>query len=245
MTIAAQLQQKSGGTARSRSTSAGSSSSAGPRMEAQYSGSTKEIPEYNYPIPLIVKNTFLDTESWRPSSLDGFFQERITRSCVSRLLDCPEGGLALVRRPVQQPSGLVTEEDLDFFDANDTHTPWASPSRFAPVAAEPAVLRLSDALPEVDATRAAEVAAAVLPTMGSAGHFDGTCKPCAFFHTKGCRQGFGCEFCHLCEAGERKRRRKEKVTLLRQQRAWDNAQEDDIIEEFDVQFPSLQVAQAR
>merc|ERR1711877_14792 len=55
-----------------------------------------------------------------------------------------------------------------------------------------------------------------LPTVGSAGHLLGTCKPCAFLHTKGCSKGPECEFCHLCDSGERKRRQKEKKEQLRE-----------------------------
>merc|ERR1719264_1844517 len=54
-----------------------------------------------------------------------------------------------------------------------------------------------------------------LPSVGSAGHTAGRCKPCAFFHTAGCENGLACQFCHLCEAGEKKRRRKEKLESVR------------------------------
>lgn len=49
-----------------------------------------------------------------------------------------------------------------------------------------------------------------LPSMGSLGHDIGDCKPCAFFNTKGCGNGASCKFCHLCDAGEKKRRLKMK-----------------------------------
>jgi len=52
---------------------------------------------------------------------------------------------------------------------------------------------------------------AELPSVGSAGHTSGDCKPCAFFHTAGCSNGISCQFCHLCDANEKKRRRKEKI----------------------------------
>jgi len=48
------------------------------------------------------------------------------------------------------------------------------------------------------------------PTIGSAGHFTGHCKPCAFVGTKGCTSGYECTFCHLCAPGEKKRRKREK-----------------------------------
>merc|ERR1712066_758792 len=50
-----------------------------------------------------------------------------------------------------------------------------------------------------------------LNSKGSAFHFQGNCKPCAFFwKVVGCKSGSECEFCHLCDADERKRRNKDK-----------------------------------
>jgi len=54
------------------------------------------------------------------------------------------------------------------------------------------------------------LASTSLPSQGSAGHMRGSCRPCAFFHTPGCANGVSCPFCHLCDAGERKRRKKEQ-----------------------------------
>lgn len=56
---------------------------------------------------------------------------------------------------------------------------------------------------------------AELPSIGSAGHLRGECKPCAFLHTKGCDNGAVCRFCHLCDAGEKKRRQKEKKVAFK------------------------------
>jgi len=47
-------------------------------------------------------------------------------------------------------------------------------------------------------------------SIGSEGHFRGQCNPCAFAHTKGCSNGVLCEFCHLCDAGAKKRRARER-----------------------------------
>merc|ERR1712110_539750 len=55
------------------------------------------IPEYDYPVPLVVKNTFIDTNGWQPSSLDGFLRERQIQSCVSRIGAPP--GLEHIKRP--------------------------------------------------------------------------------------------------------------------------------------------------
>merc|ERR1719446_554968 len=47
-----------------------------------------------------------------------------------------------------------------------------------------------------------------LDSVGSRLHDSGRCKPCAFFHTKGCNSGDGCLFCHRCPAHEKQRRKR-------------------------------------
>jgi len=49
-------------------------------------------------------------------------------------------------------------------------------------------------------------------SIGGQLHYMGRCKPCAFFHTKGCNSGEGCHFCHLCPPMEKQRRKR----MLRQ-----------------------------
>lgn len=75
-----------------------------------------------------------------------------------------------------------------------------------PVAAAPqsapSVLRLSDAIapPELGSPQ--------LPSIGSLLHHRGGCRPCTFFHTRGCENKEDCQFCHLCGPGEKKKRLK-------------------------------------
>lgn len=58
-----------------------------------------------------------------------------------------------------------------------------------------------------------------VPTMGSRGHHLRHCKPCAFMWApEGCGSGRNCEFCHLCELGEKKRRQKEKKANIKAHR---------------------------
>jgi len=50
---------------------------------------------------------------------------------------------------------------------------------------------------------------AAFPSMGSAAHGEGLCKPCAFsFSNEGWASSADCIFCHLCLPGEKKRRKK-------------------------------------
>lgn len=58
-----------------------------------------------------------------------------------------------------------------------------------------------------------ELGTPALPSTGSSGHYANQCKPCAFFHTKGCSNGVDCVFCHLCDAHAKKQRKKEKLAL--------------------------------
>ncbi|CAJ1444926.1 unnamed protein product [Effrenium voratum] len=69
-------------------------------------------------------------------------------------------------------------------------------------------LRLAQVLPAPEKERE-------LPSKGSAQHALKSCKPCAFVW-QGCRNGTQCEFCHLCEPGERKRRKKERRMAKRE-----------------------------
>lgn len=53
------------------------------------------------------------------------------------------------------------------------------------------------------------------PSIGSSTHRLGLCKPCDFMYRTECRAGYDCKFCHMCEPGETRRRKKQKQTLLR------------------------------
>lgn len=57
------------------------------------------------------------------------------------------------------------------------------------------------------------------PSRGSMLHESGACKPCAFVHQGGCTSGELCTFCHLCDAAERKRRKKERRVQKRELRS--------------------------
>jgi hypothetical protein len=54
-------------------------------------------------------------------------------------------------------------------------------------------------------------------SLGSVGHADRTCKPCAFFHAQGCQSGKDCQFCHLCPPREVQRRKRMRRRVAREQ----------------------------
>lgn len=48
--------------------------------------------------------------------------------------------------------------------------------------------------------------------IGSAGHKNGICRPCAYYHKPaGCSNTENCDYCHECPAGELKRRKQVKL----------------------------------
>lgn len=61
-----------------------------------------------------------------------------------------------------------------------------------------------------------------VPSMGSAGHHLGLCKPCDFFHrsSNGCQAGSACTYCHLCGPDEMKRRKLLKKQMIRGIKSW-------------------------
>lgn len=63
-------------------------------------------------------------------------------------------------------------------------------------------------LPEQGKLDTPVLGSAQLPSRGSALHGKETCKPCAFVVQGACKNDVECLFCHLCEPGEKKRRRK-------------------------------------
>lgn len=56
----------------------------------------------------------------------------------------------------------------------------------------------------------------VAPSRGSQFHGTGKCRPCAWFYKpQGCQSAQSCSYCHLCEEGELKARKKLKVAAMR------------------------------
>mmetsp|Transcript_18169 Transcript_18169/g.31899 ORF Transcript_18169/g.31899 Transcript_18169/m.31899 type:complete len:342 (-) Transcript_18169:75-1100(-) len=59
------------------------------------------------------------------------------------------------------------------------------------------------------------------PSVGSAAHESGACRPCAWFwKPEGCKNGKECKHCHLCPEGELRRKRTEKRHSFSQATPW-------------------------
>lgn len=109
------------------------------------------------------------------------------------------------RKPVSCPCSFVENDSVQttaVTKKDNVQTPTAVP-------------KLMLVLDDMIATREQQA----LPSRGSADHALGQCMPCAFFHKSGgCSLGFQCEFCHLCDSEERRKRKREKVARLRARR---------------------------
>jgi len=211
-------------TAESRSTSAGSRESGSqlqPVSEYNAVSHKSKLPEYEYPVPVVVRNTFIETQNGRSVSLDEFFQERRIRSCpVAAPESCEPHNEATPE--AEPPHRAITTgaqtfmtkfaEATGFWTVPEHDTSFPPEATFNVPQQMPRVLMLAQALPEP------ALGSLELPTVGSAGHYTGDCKPCAFFYTKGCGNGTQCEFCHLCPADEKRRRQKEKQAAFRDMR---------------------------
>eukprot|EP00747_Dinoflagellata_sp_TGD_P195199 gnl/TRDRNA2_/TRDRNA2_63517_c0_seq1.p1 gnl/TRDRNA2_/TRDRNA2_63517_c0~~gnl/TRDRNA2_/TRDRNA2_63517_c0_seq1.p1 ORF type:complete len:315 (+),score=59.18 gnl/TRDRNA2_/TRDRNA2_63517_c0_seq1:57-1001(+) len=156
-----------------------------------------------------IQNTFLHFPVGdEAESLEGFFQEREVKSCPASHLQpracCPplEGIFQELESSCQEPDVQASKEMPSF------------------ASAAPRILLLDEALCSNDGPYGEDLCSnddgERVPSVGSMGHAIGRCKPCAFVHTTGCASGASCVFCHLCEPGEKKRRRKDKLASRRE-----------------------------
>lgn len=215
--------------------------------------STQGVPDFgdfNYPCPLVVKNTFLD-DAPEPGSLEPFLNARKIKSaypCIgyphafedkeeddddqSDNVDSPDSRMQQLASPqnipLRSPQNIfppvavppLPAPVMQQFGPLPIH-PQAMPPGIGVMYDEPmleppglpqpqreaTILRLADALPEM------EPGTPDMPSSGSNLHRFGTCRPCAHHHSpKGCSNGPQCKFCHLCPPGELKRRQKAKKT---------------------------------
>jgi len=115
----------------------------------------------------------------------------------------------------QLPSIPLYEPSCDCLQR--PHLPPPPPFEVAPMTTP--VLRLSEAVAPP------ELGTPALPTIGSLLHHTRQCKPCTFFHTRGCENKEDCKFCHLCGPGEKKKRLRAERAGKRDAKtaAWENA----------------------
>lgn len=176
----------------------------------------------SYPPEAIkVQNTFINIVSPRPETQPlSCPASRI--GCLKALFgedDSPKASTTLVKEVKEKqtedkamltlPLPILASKPLEPHPECESSSPVIPPvlqcvPMTAPATAAPPALPLP-ALPALPTLGSED-----LPSLGSKGHMNEVCKPCAFHHAKGCRNGMMCPFCHLCDRGEKKRRQKVK-----------------------------------
>jgi hypothetical protein len=215
-----QLSSRCEYTSDSRSTSAGSHESTNHKEVSRH----KCLPEIDYPVPVIVRNTFIETQLGRPDSLDEFYRERQIRSSPPvpredrQQSSSDDDAQPDLRRAITAGAQALMSSVASaagFWACKEEECPTPPSDDFDEYAQAqmPRVLFLSQALAEP------MLGSPHMPTVGSAGHHVGKCKPCAFFHTRGCENGVQCPFCHLCPPDEKRRRQKDKQAAFREMRS--------------------------
>ncbi|CAE8581164.1 unnamed protein product [Polarella glacialis] len=121
----------------------------------------------------------------------------------SGMLFSPPPGL-LLAQSLQEEGATSEPEDVQVLSSACSTVDTESPTSWNPAAKSAAEVAALEAL------GGQLLGTAELPTLGSLKHSLGTCRPCAFVFKTGCASGVECQFCHLCEAGEKKMRKKDQ-----------------------------------
>lgn len=161
-------------------------------------------------MPYTIRNTFIDTAPDKQWLQDGHFHEREVLSCPASSI----GKLSLFKRHDLAGQAFLGSGRIP--PSPPGLEPRVAPSRW-PTTPEPPGLSLPESLVQAGAGLP-ELGSPDMPTVGSAGHNFGNCRPCAFFHKQGCENGTQCKFCHVCVLGEKRRRQKDKKQQILQKK---------------------------
>jgi hypothetical protein len=104
---------------------------------------------------------------------------------------------------------MVTEQMPPGLSIADMEQPQHSDGEAAPISSRSTV-DTETAVASITRGKDELLGTPEMPTRGSAQHSLRNCKPCAFVHKEGCQSGVECQFCHLCQPGEKKMRKKER-----------------------------------
>jgi len=191
----------------STATSSGSRSSGGISVGAGVDNRTCAPP-------LVVRRTFIDYPVERTPSLEEFLQERQVHSEPSKKEDSTSGYCGSEVHMIQSPP---TRESVAIPTLVAHAGPAGGYSQAVAVIKEDEEEEASSDedeglrdMPDAIA-QGLTLGTPEYPSLGSGGHLARRCKPCAFV-MKGCNSGVNCPFCHLCAPGEKKRRRKERMS---------------------------------
>mmetsp|Transcript_89580 Transcript_89580/g.252496 ORF Transcript_89580/g.252496 Transcript_89580/m.252496 type:complete len:224 (-) Transcript_89580:229-900(-) len=179
----------------SSSDSEGATPAAGRRTEAESRAA--------YPSGLVVRKTFLDVSEEASLDLPQF------RRTMSAPIFLPSATAVH-----ELPGTLIPgDADVELEAAMEARAGVLRRSNVPSIPRTPVASRDTKVL-----AKTARLGSSALPTVGSAGHNDGSCRPCAFvWKEPGCHNGVNCMFCHLCDPSEKKKRQKDKKAAIRAQ----------------------------
>jgi len=182
----------------------GSSTSYGSTLSAV--SELTDVDDITSPVNWRIRNTFLDMLLPVPTLLQGFQASRRAHSAPAGGREAREREEAAMRLAAEEEEEAGNIEVASYPACGSSPAARAEPRSWSEVPPPPSA--------PPTAPRPLNLAELVGPqpsSLGSVLHYQGTCKPCAFFwKVVGCQYGSECEFCHLCDADERKRRNKEK-----------------------------------
>jgi len=182
---------------------------------ASDSGSSSEASEgasRGRGICMRIRNTFLDSPPARSESLERFYGSGRRARSTPPIGSSEEVGLCSLDEYPLEPSFLAGGHRPPV----DRKAVLAKPTSPQGSFGEESEQALVTPRTKGRSSSSTEASPAALPSQGSRLHETGNCKPCAFSLHGRCKSGTDCEFCHLCEPGERKRRKKEWRALRRE-----------------------------
>eukprot|EP00418_Pyrodinium_bahamense_P031145 CAMPEP_0179132908 /NCGR_PEP_ID=MMETSP0796-20121207/63185_1 /TAXON_ID=73915 /ORGANISM="Pyrodinium bahamense, Strain pbaha01" /LENGTH=178 /DNA_ID=CAMNT_0020831859 /DNA_START=72 /DNA_END=609 /DNA_ORIENTATION=+ len=139
-------------------------------------------PTYNYPVNFAIRNTFIEIGPQHMCLQDALGARHRSRSCPG------------------SPSNGLTASGASLSPAEPE-----APAVAVGVAVGQHSISIGEVERQADTHEVKDTGSLVIPSVGSAGHYTGRCKPCAFVHTeKSCLMATDCKFCHLCAPGEKK-----------------------------------------
>jgi len=171
-------------------------------LSSSFDTATSSLRVLDAPFPdnLVVRNTFLD-----------FANDSVQELSL--------GSRARSAEPVRRWQPIADDNDMPAHTSISNVGVGSEGSTGVPYPAGKLDSKISqDSAGALADLRPSEPLVSEMPSVGSVAHFGGQCVPCGFFwKTRGCENGSKCEYCHLCDAREKKRRQKTKKAFFKAQ----------------------------
>lgn len=192
-----------------------------------------QVSEQHVEFRMPVKNTFIEYPVEDLMENNEFYKDRKIRSSPPAFgIPRPDGGFDSIEEQDGMPGANPEHEEECSTDGPSEEGQDEDERQYEILSdeedqEEPA--REEDQSGQEVSPRVLLLSEALVPSVGSALHEQGKCRPCAFLHRAdmdpkdgverpGCVNGKDCGYCHLCPPGEIRRRKKEKLRAWRDRR---------------------------